>query len=589
MKLIFKEKLGCIEEFEPVNLPDFTILTGLNGSGKTHLFRAIKNGSIILESVNVDEISHFNYSNFSASREEETTVSQIRSEKQGAWSTVVKETPIMSGIYLCKELDNFKNDLGDSYKMILSFTDEKPLFELTLDELNEDQYLWRKLQKYKEQVNALFSRAELKGYYRAQGIYEVIRKIPVTIDELSEGEFHRLYQIKNSQNGVLAKDISKTFLEYKFNEYLELVLNKTECELRGEKYKISSKEDFLYYYGPKPWEILEEVLNEFGHLEYTISNPDHFVFRYPFGGINFEAKLVHKKNKFNIPFSALSSGERLLFALVLSIYNTTSSSFYPRVLLLDEVDASLHPSMTKSLLNVINNIFVEKYKMKVILATHSPTTVALADEGQVYFITKDPTKIKSQSKSDALNILTEGYITLEEGLHFLDEIVQKKLTLFTEGNNISYIRKALEVHAPELIEQVHFIEDLKERTGKNQLKLLYEFLFKVLNKNQVLFVFDCDVKTEYESNENCHFYIFEKNNKNPKVKDGIENMFSQELFTDDFYKKKVQSRKDGGRIQIFELDKPKFLDYILKKGTKAELEGFQPLINKIKEIVAKAD
>ena len=31
-------------------------------------------------------------------------------------------------------------------------------------------------------------------------------------------------------------------------------------------------------------------------------------------------------------------------------------------------------------------------------------------------------------------------------------------------------------------------------------------------------------------------FIFEKNTTNTKVSDGIENLFDQELFTDDFYK-----------------------------------------------------
>jgi len=56
-------------------------------------------------------------------------------------------------------------------------------------------------------------------------------------------------------------------------------------------------------------------------------------------------------------------------------------------LLLDEVDASLHPSMIKNLLDVIEKIFL-KNGCKVILATHSPTTVALAPEESIYEISK---------------------------------------------------------------------------------------------------------------------------------------------------------------------------------------------------------
>jgi predicted AAA+ superfamily ATPase len=36
-----KEHKSINQDFEPVDLPDFTVLTGLNGSGKTHLLEAI--------------------------------------------------------------------------------------------------------------------------------------------------------------------------------------------------------------------------------------------------------------------------------------------------------------------------------------------------------------------------------------------------------------------------------------------------------------------------------------------------------------------------------------------------------------------
>lgn len=63
-------------------------------------------------------------------------------------------------------------------------------------------------------------------------------------------------------------------------------------------------------------------------------------------------------------------------ALVASIYKSSSDGAFPDILLLDELDASLHPSMIKNMIGVIEDIFLEQ-GIKVILVTHSPSTIAL--------------------------------------------------------------------------------------------------------------------------------------------------------------------------------------------------------------------
>jgi predicted ATPase len=46
MKLTFQSPFLSIKEFPTVELPPFTLLTGLNGVGKTHLLRSIEKGTI---------------------------------------------------------------------------------------------------------------------------------------------------------------------------------------------------------------------------------------------------------------------------------------------------------------------------------------------------------------------------------------------------------------------------------------------------------------------------------------------------------------------------------------------------------------
>jgi hypothetical protein len=82
------------------------------------------------------------------------------------------------------------------------------------------------------------------------------------------------------------------------------------------------------------------------------------------------------------------------------------------LLLLDEVDAPLHPSMAASLLNTIQNVLVRDRNVSVILTTHNPSTVALAPEEAIYSMNPAGPRIDKVSKSFALSLLTTGVPTL---------------------------------------------------------------------------------------------------------------------------------------------------------------------------------
>jgi len=53
-----------IKHFEPFELDDFSILTGSNGSGKTHLLEAIDNGCAVIDGITQHEVIYYNYTHF---------------------------------------------------------------------------------------------------------------------------------------------------------------------------------------------------------------------------------------------------------------------------------------------------------------------------------------------------------------------------------------------------------------------------------------------------------------------------------------------------------------------------------------------
>src|SRR5258708_37168496 len=65
MNLRYKENYKSIETpFSEIDLPNFVVLTGKNGSGKTHLLREIKEGKFLIDNLDKREILYLNYLDF---------------------------------------------------------------------------------------------------------------------------------------------------------------------------------------------------------------------------------------------------------------------------------------------------------------------------------------------------------------------------------------------------------------------------------------------------------------------------------------------------------------------------------------------
>src|SRR5207247_9494265 len=99
-------------------------------------------------------------------------------------------------------------------------------------------------------------------------------------------------------------------------------------------------------------------------------------------------------------------------SLALSLYNSNFDIEFPKIRLMNEPDAHLHHSMTRKFLDVIQNVFVNEKGVKVIMTTHSPSTVALAPEESIFLMNKTTPRIAKANKDEALRILTSGVPTL---------------------------------------------------------------------------------------------------------------------------------------------------------------------------------
>ncbi|MCA9196034.1 MAG: ATP-binding protein, partial [Planctomycetales bacterium] len=98
------------------------------------------------------------------------------------------------------------------------------------------------------------------------------------------------------------------------------------------------------------------------NLDFTIDSP------LMHGSGPYLPTLTKKGSNAEIRFEHLSSGEKVLMALTFCIYYTQDrrqAISYPKLLLFDEIDAPLHPSKTKLLINTITDTLVAKHGIHV--------------------------------------------------------------------------------------------------------------------------------------------------------------------------------------------------------------------------------
>jgi predicted ATPase len=568
MKLTFQKEYISIKKFDSIDLPNFVVLTGVNGSGKSHLLEAIENRSVSLEGEGNPKVVLFDYKNFFLENEAAYNARQISEERNNAWSFLQSNAR--------NQIESYRKNLGTDYEKLveISKAKDKGFLNLTKEDI-EDENLFVKYKDYKINTRNFISQDSFKNNQQAQSIFPIAYSTPYSLDELPRDIFDDIYKPYQFKNDFLPQQLGKVIWDY-YIKYRGNEINEYQNEKHGKSYRVLTEPEFVKIHGQKPWEVINSILQRFGTIEYRLPSPEGSDYY-----SDFQFRLEHPTKSLRIDFSALSSGEKVLMALVASIYKMSSDHHFPDILLLDEIDASLHPSMIKNLLETINEIFL-KNDTKVILVTHSPTTIALAPEESVYVMNKEGlNRVEKRSKSDALNILTEGFATLEEGLRIFDEISKQNVSIISEGRNVSYIKKALDLNS---IKDADVITGVEGTSGDTQLRTIFEFLCKIPHQKKVIIVWDSDVQHNFTASNNTYPFIFSKNVTNKLAEKGIENLFGEALFND-FITTVNDSR--GNERKTFDTSRKKdFENYILNRNNKDDFGNFNELILKIQEVTS---
>ena len=183
------------------------------------------------------------------------------------------------------------------------------------------------------------------------------------------------------------------------NYYVKLLSAFRESQERGRELEDKA-----------PWLKLNRILKDEAGLSFEILEPEEEDIQNPRMYIP-KCKKTGTGEEFSVV--DLSDGEKILLALSMSTLLSEEDNLTKiKVLLLDEVDGNLHPAMTQMLLSLLR-VLAEKEEIHIILTTHSPTTVALANDDELYLMTTENNdRLKKIKRNELLSELAQGILSL---------------------------------------------------------------------------------------------------------------------------------------------------------------------------------
>lgn len=423
MKIELKDTYKSLRAFESENLSEMAIITGRNGSGKSQLLNLLHGKSknvAALASVRLEINPKIEKIQFEGIVKDDSL-----SVDHEHWKEIVSRN-----LQLYKGLSHTQKKLIDyiSFNKLndKAYANQKKLGSKLIDNSIEYRTLIAKIDSELnstpllelKNVSPIFERRVLRRIHNPANeqlsklITEICKISGKLENEISDVDF---YNTPIPESLIDVDDLFSSKIELIFYNYAKRRdHNRKEWFYKNEDSEENnsiSDADFIQTNIP-PWQLINEILS-YHNIDFYFKGIEKKEFTLD---VPLDFKLLKKSTDEIIVFNDLSSGEKVIIGLILKLFTSeyyNQNLKFPELLILDEPDAHLHPEMSRMLLEVLKNTFVHKYGIKVIITTHSPSTIALADENEIYQLTNGVnTSLKKISKDEALEILTSFIPTL---------------------------------------------------------------------------------------------------------------------------------------------------------------------------------
>ena len=273
MRIELNQPYKSISTLTTEELPDFAILIGRNGAGKTQLLGALKERQAVIPGIGTDEIESYDMVSFhppNASRTDRLINQFALATADAYLSPPIGQSPIETAKEIFDQAasdierdssgqarDDFERNLRDEIRRLPDFAVfavhnqnsqyKKTLCELVWGPLNRAK-TGRQLSRSSNQSNKSFNdnpAALLSAAMKLTG------KVP---HELTRGDIMRA---SHCEGDTMSNSISEVFAAYKVDQFIW-------AHKRIEKEHVRFDELITEYRtkNPPPWETLREILSE---------------------------------------------------------------------------------------------------------------------------------------------------------------------------------------------------------------------------------------------------------------------------------------------------------------------------------------
>ena len=592
LEITLQRRYASIRALTCPELPDFAVLTGRNGAGKTQLLQALKNERAIVSGIAPHEIEFYDLTSFripnSGAGNPQTnhfarTTARRYLEGDPGTPPIAVAAEIFEHHIGMIERDRGVDERDEFVRSLRERIEQTPDFQVfpttgaraspSYDKALYDRVMNSLTQVVAGSVTHAQPSPNSFNDNPAALITLALKRTGKLPHELNRDDIMRA---SHYEGDMIANSISEVFAAYKVDQY-EWTHARYESH-PGPVHYADDQAEFQERY-PPPWETLRDVLarmreaaGDQGLFDFDFSDPaDIRLTMNDFGGFSFTTQMTNRTSGARYDPESLSSGEKILMALCLASFNQQIGRRRPRLLLLDEVDVVLHPSMLAALVEALKSLFVSQGS-SVLMTTHSPMTIAALDETEVFRLVRQGKEVRVMptTKAEAIEELSEGIATVDAGLR-IAAYGEADVTILTEGLNTRHLKRWVELNFPR---NVHVFDQLPQHTSKSQLLAYGRLLGRMNPETHFLIVWDCDagheaqtLREELPSAAGVTPYALRKRQDNSIARGGIENIYDEDVLAP----YTINKTDANGRLLGREFNgskKTAFADHVQRNGTR---------------------
>ena len=405
MRIDLQSPYKSIATLTTGELPDFAVLIGRNGAGKTQLLEALNEGQAKVSGIRSEDIEFYDMNSFRVpnvdtgnrgfNRFGVATADAFLLAPPGKRSAIETAAELFDELVREREAESgrdgreeFVGSLKDEIQRMPDFEFFAPTparsspYQQALFKRVMTRFVPAPPERKRNKPPATPPPNSYNGN-RAALLSTAMKLADKLPHELNRDDIIRA---SNYEGPTLANLISGAFAAYKVDQF-------TWAHTRVETEAVDFQQLLAEYREkhPPPWEVLRTILSKMrdaagddGLFEFDFSDPgDHPLTMGSYEQYSFKAEMTNRTSAAEYELDSLSSGEKVLMALCLTSFNHSLGRRRPRLLLLDELDAVLPPSMVAALVTTLRSLFVD-HGTKVLMTSHSPMTVALLDDNDIF-------------------------------------------------------------------------------------------------------------------------------------------------------------------------------------------------------------